>query len=75
MRDTTRRRRAARLPPTRHGEASTPPGSMLDIVAARHALPLFFHEINTIPRMVEQRRERRRAAGFSGDASGTRRRY
>lgn len=54
MRDTTQRR-AARLS-TRHGEQSTPLGSMLEKEGAHtrrethtHTFPLFFHEINKFP--------------------------
>lgn len=53
--DTTRRRRAARIS-TRHGEQSTPLGSMLEkegthtrTEAHTHTFPLFFHEINKFP--------------------------
>lgn len=54
--DTTQRRAACVS--TRHGEQSTPPGSMLEIEAAHthtrewkrtHSLALFFHEINKFP--------------------------
>lgn len=53
-RDTTQRR-AARIS-TRHGEQSTPPGSMLELEAAHtregkhtHTSPLFLYEINKFP--------------------------
>ncbi len=54
MIDTTQRR-AARIS-TRHGEQSTPLGSMLEKEGAHtrrethtHTFPLFFHEINKFP--------------------------